>query len=303
MAESLTLMEAMQSGAPVGFAFVDTDFRIVQINQTLAEVNGSPAEEQVGKTVAEVVPDVWAQMQPVYERVLSSRRGRGQPRGRAGARHDRRSALVALELLPGPGRGGGDRARRDRHRHHRPQRGRAFPRRGDGHDRRGALRARPERSAEIHEPRRREAARLERRGAVRQVDARGDPLPARRRLSPSRGGVRAVEGEDRAPGGADDARGLHRQGRDDHPRQLLGGTADARDLARRRRGRLPRPQRGAGEGGAGRARARHPRLGRTHPRRLRPGPDGPLFAADRPPRRRPAERGAAAADDRPRAAR
>jgi PAS domain S-box-containing protein len=72
MAESLTLMEAMQSGAPVGFAFVDTDFRIVQLNQTLAEVNGSPAEEQVGKTVAEVVPDVWTQMQPVYERVLSS---------------------------------------------------------------------------------------------------------------------------------------------------------------------------------------------------------------------------------------
>ena len=72
MAESLTLMEAMQSGAPVGFAFVDTDFRIVQINQTLAEVNGSPAEDQVGKTVAEIVPDVWAQMQPVYERVLRS---------------------------------------------------------------------------------------------------------------------------------------------------------------------------------------------------------------------------------------
>jgi PAS domain S-box-containing protein len=72
MAESLTLMEAMQSDAPVGFAFLDTDFRIVQLNQTLAEVNGSPAEEQVGKTVAEVVPEVWAQMQPVYERVLSS---------------------------------------------------------------------------------------------------------------------------------------------------------------------------------------------------------------------------------------
>ncbi len=72
LAESLTLVEAMQSGAPVGFAFVDTDFRLVQMNQTLAEVNGSPAEEQLGKTVAEVVPDVWAQMQPVYERVLRS---------------------------------------------------------------------------------------------------------------------------------------------------------------------------------------------------------------------------------------
>jgi PAS domain S-box-containing protein len=72
MAESLTLMEAMQSGAPVGFAFVDTDFRIVQLNQTLAEINGSPIEEQVGTTVAELVPDVWAQMQTVYERVLNS---------------------------------------------------------------------------------------------------------------------------------------------------------------------------------------------------------------------------------------
>ena len=72
MAESLTLMEAMQSAAPVGFAFLDTDFRIVQLNQMLAEVNGSPVEEQVGRTIAEVVPDVWAEMQPIYERVLSS---------------------------------------------------------------------------------------------------------------------------------------------------------------------------------------------------------------------------------------
>ena len=88
MAESLTLMEAMQSGAPVGFAFVDTDFRVVQMNQTLAEVNGSPAEEQVGKTIAELVPDVWAQMQPVYERGSATGKP-GQPRRRAAARRDR----------------------------------------------------------------------------------------------------------------------------------------------------------------------------------------------------------------------
>jgi PAS domain S-box-containing protein len=72
MAESLTLMETLRSAAPVGFAFVDTEFRIVQVNETLAAVNGSPAEEQIGRTVAEVVPDVWAQMEPVYRRVLSS---------------------------------------------------------------------------------------------------------------------------------------------------------------------------------------------------------------------------------------
>ena len=35
--ESLTLMETLQSTAPVGFAFVDRDFRIVRINQALAD--------------------------------------------------------------------------------------------------------------------------------------------------------------------------------------------------------------------------------------------------------------------------
>lgn len=72
MAESLTLLETLRSEAPVGFAFLDTEFRIVQLNEPLAEINGAPAEEQVGRTVAEVVPDVWAQMEPIYREVLAS---------------------------------------------------------------------------------------------------------------------------------------------------------------------------------------------------------------------------------------
>jgi PAS domain S-box-containing protein len=72
MAESLTLLETLRSEAPVGFAFLDTEFRIIQLNDPLAEINGAPAEEQIGRTVAEVVPDVWAQMEPVYREVLAS---------------------------------------------------------------------------------------------------------------------------------------------------------------------------------------------------------------------------------------
>ncbi len=70
--ESLTLIETLQSSAPVGFAFVDREFRIVRINQTLAEVNGAPLEDQLGRTVAEVVPDVWSQMESVYRSVLDT---------------------------------------------------------------------------------------------------------------------------------------------------------------------------------------------------------------------------------------
>jgi PAS domain S-box-containing protein len=72
MAESLTLLEALRTEAPVGFAFVDTDFRIVQLNRTLAEVGKIPPEEQVGRTVAEVVPEVWAQMEDTYRSVLEN---------------------------------------------------------------------------------------------------------------------------------------------------------------------------------------------------------------------------------------
>ena len=70
--ESMTLLETLQSAAPVGFAFVDREFRIVRINHTLAEVNGAPVEDQIGRTVAEVAPDLWAQMGSVYRAVLDS---------------------------------------------------------------------------------------------------------------------------------------------------------------------------------------------------------------------------------------
>jgi PAS domain S-box-containing protein len=73
-AESLTLMETLQSTAPVGFAFVDRDFRIVRINDSLAEVNGAPADEQIGRTVAEVAPELWAETASVYHEVLESRK-------------------------------------------------------------------------------------------------------------------------------------------------------------------------------------------------------------------------------------
>jgi PAS domain S-box-containing protein len=74
MAESLTLLEALRTEAPVGFAFVDTDFRIVQLNRTLAEVGTMPPEEQIGRTIAEVVPEVWAQMEGTYRSVLRTGR-------------------------------------------------------------------------------------------------------------------------------------------------------------------------------------------------------------------------------------
>jgi PAS domain S-box-containing protein len=71
-AESLTLLETLQAASPVGFGFVDRDFRIVRMNETLAAINGLPAVEQIARTVAEVVPALWSQLEPIYRHVLDT---------------------------------------------------------------------------------------------------------------------------------------------------------------------------------------------------------------------------------------
>jgi PAS domain S-box-containing protein len=71
-AESLTLLETLQSTAPIGFGFVDREFRFVRVNETLAELNGRAAEWHLGRSVAEVVPELWPQIKPAYQQVLDS---------------------------------------------------------------------------------------------------------------------------------------------------------------------------------------------------------------------------------------
>jgi PAS domain S-box-containing protein len=71
-AETLSTLETLQSSAPVGLGFVDREFRVLHMNENLAAVNGSTVEEQIGKTVAEIVPEIWPQIEAVYRRVLEN---------------------------------------------------------------------------------------------------------------------------------------------------------------------------------------------------------------------------------------
>jgi len=71
-AETLSLLETLQATAPVGLGFVDREFRFVRLNQMLASVNGSSVEDQIGRTVAEVVPTIWPQVEAIYRRVFDT---------------------------------------------------------------------------------------------------------------------------------------------------------------------------------------------------------------------------------------
>jgi len=74
-AEALAILDALESSEAIGVGFIDRDFRIVRLNATLAAVNGGRVADQIGRTVAEVVPELWPVLEPAYRTVLET----GQP--------------------------------------------------------------------------------------------------------------------------------------------------------------------------------------------------------------------------------
>lgn len=69
--QAVTLLQSIEAATPIGFKLVDRDLRVVRINQTLAEIDGRSVEECLGRTAAELVPDLWPQLENVYQRALA----------------------------------------------------------------------------------------------------------------------------------------------------------------------------------------------------------------------------------------
>ena len=57
---------------PVGLCYLDTDFRFIHINDWLAEINGMPAEEHLGRTMGELIPDVAAGVETQFRQVIDT---------------------------------------------------------------------------------------------------------------------------------------------------------------------------------------------------------------------------------------
>jgi len=69
---SLALLDTLFVSAPVAIGFWDRDLRYVKVNAALAELNNLPAEEHLGRTLREVVPDLADVLEPVYRRVVDT---------------------------------------------------------------------------------------------------------------------------------------------------------------------------------------------------------------------------------------
>ena len=71
--DSLAVVDAVFGAAPVGLAFMDSNFRYVRVNEALATINGLPADEHFGLTLREVLGDELAStIEPYHRRVLDT---------------------------------------------------------------------------------------------------------------------------------------------------------------------------------------------------------------------------------------
>jgi PAS domain S-box-containing protein len=64
--------ELLYEHAPLGLCILDTGLRYVRVNRTLAEINGAPAEEHIGRTVREMVPDFGVEVEARMRGVLET---------------------------------------------------------------------------------------------------------------------------------------------------------------------------------------------------------------------------------------
>ncbi|MBD1936629.1 PAS domain S-box protein [Microcoleus sp. FACHB-68] len=72
LAQQQELLNSLIANAPVGIAILNSDLRYLQINETLAAINGVPVAEHIGKTMTEILPDIAPKVEPIYRQILAT---------------------------------------------------------------------------------------------------------------------------------------------------------------------------------------------------------------------------------------
>lgn len=75
-AAQLAELKSIYATAPVGLAVLDTELRYLRINDLLAFENGAPADQHIGRTVRELVPNIAGSIETACREVIAT----GKPR-------------------------------------------------------------------------------------------------------------------------------------------------------------------------------------------------------------------------------
>lgn len=72
LAQQRSLLDTFIDTAPVGMAILDGQFRYLQVNENLAKMTGYPVEYHLGRSLAEIVPDLAQTLHPRVQRMLET---------------------------------------------------------------------------------------------------------------------------------------------------------------------------------------------------------------------------------------
>ena len=71
---ALELLQSLYENAGIGFAFLDPELRYRYINRQLADMNGIPAHEHIGRKIQDLIPERWGKLEPVFTGVMQTGR-------------------------------------------------------------------------------------------------------------------------------------------------------------------------------------------------------------------------------------
>lgn len=67
-----TELEALLTSTPLGFAYFDASHRYLRINKALAQINGIPTHDHVGRTIEELMPETALTFGPLIDQVFAT---------------------------------------------------------------------------------------------------------------------------------------------------------------------------------------------------------------------------------------
>ncbi len=95
-AQSFAFLDSLLAHGPIGYGFLDEQLCFQAVNARLAEINGLPVSEHLGRTVRDVLgPALWASRRPLLERALDGEESVDVPlTGRRSTAEDSDSVLL-----------------------------------------------------------------------------------------------------------------------------------------------------------------------------------------------------------------
>jgi len=72
-AQRLAQLQAIYESAPVGLCFLDRNLRYISINKQLADLNGTPIADHLGRSVSEIIPGIFSKIEPHLRQALQGK--------------------------------------------------------------------------------------------------------------------------------------------------------------------------------------------------------------------------------------